>query len=139
MTRVVGPDQRDDDAVLVPPLTPIGSKDFDALAILEEIRQELDLLAVQRDDADLVLLYATADQGFSDLPDEAGFNFILHEVTDAGVASRKIVGIDENGFAAVIRGKQTKSVRHIGLRVPPFRHKRLDPAPLAVASQLPAM
>ena len=63
----VRPDHGDDDTVLVAPLAPVRGQDFQLLPVLQEIRQELELLPIQRDDADLMLPNATSQQTLSHL------------------------------------------------------------------------
>ena len=52
---VIRPHERDDDAVFVAPLTPVGSEHLDAFSLLQEVSEEFELLSVQGDDADLLL------------------------------------------------------------------------------------
>ena len=56
--------ERDEDALLVAALTAVGGEDLDAgEGRLEDARQELDLLAVQRDDANVARRDAAGRQG----------------------------------------------------------------------------
>ena len=62
--------------------------------------QKLDLLSVERDDADPRLVDATLDERLCELANELCFGCILHEVTDARVSRWKVFSVDENGFAS---------------------------------------
>lgn len=98
--EVVRPHHRDDDTILVPPLTSVRRQDIDILPLLKQVRQQLDLLTIQRDHADLLLVHAAAEEAFSELVHEAGFGEVLREVADLGVVCGHGVGVDEDGFAA---------------------------------------
>ena len=64
------------------------------------MRQELELLPVQRDHADLVFLCAAREQALSHLVDEPRLHLVLNEVSDTGVERGDIVCIDEDGLTA---------------------------------------
>lgn len=64
------------------------------------MRKQLDLLAVEGNDADLAFCDPGADERLGKLADQRGFDFILDEVADARVTAGHAIGVDEDSFAA---------------------------------------
>lgn len=91
----------DEDALLVTALTPVRRQDFNFFPCLQEVREQLDLLAVEGQNADLVLLYPAAYKAFRDLVDELRFDTVLDQVSDGRVVSRYSVRVNEDGLAAI--------------------------------------
>jgi hypothetical protein len=63
--------------------------------------QKLDLLSVQRDDANPRLVHATLDERLRELAHKLCLGHVLHEVADTRVASWKVFSVDEDGLAAI--------------------------------------
>lgn len=77
--RVIRPAHRDDDAVLVSTLGLISSKGLDATMRFDEMRKELDLLSVQRKDANLRLVDAASNKSFNQLQMELSVTLVKKE------------------------------------------------------------
>lgn len=65
--------------------------------------EQLNLLSVRCDDCELVLSYATLNEGLDDLMDESTLDFVLNKVPDAGVSAWYCVSVKEDGLGAVKR------------------------------------
>lgn len=67
--RLVRFNEIDDDGVLVSPLAAVGGQDLDAVEVvgLKGVLEELDLLAIERDHADLARLDACPQESARDL------------------------------------------------------------------------
>jgi hypothetical protein len=97
-------------------LTSIGGEDLYLLPILKDMGKKLDLLPVQRNDANLLFTDATSQQCLNNLTNKFGFDRVLHKIAHPGVRCRKSIGINEDGFAAVKKGK--RSDKTMSPRVP---------------------
>lgn len=64
---VIRPDHGYDDAILISPLAAIRCENLNAISILEHVGNKLDLLSIQRDDANLRFFDTTADECLGDL------------------------------------------------------------------------
>ena len=100
MTCIVRPHQGDDDTIFIPPLASIGRKNLHTLPRFKQIRQELDLLAIERDNANLVLRYPGPKEGLRELVDEGSFHFVLHQISYTRIVGRNLIGVDKDRFTA---------------------------------------
>ena len=83
MSTVVRAHKRDDDAVLVAALALVRGEHLNTGARVQEALQQLHLLAVQCDDADLRLLHAAPHERLRELAHELRLDCILHEIAHA--------------------------------------------------------
>lgn len=94
---------RDNDTLLVSSLTTVRRHNLKIgipLLFVQKVREQFDLLSVRSDDCQLVLSHAALNKCINDLVDERALDFVLEEVTNAGVSARNGVCIDENGIGA---------------------------------------
>ncbi len=136
MSTVVRAHERDDDAVLVAALALVRGEHLDARARVQDALQQLHLLAVQRDDADLRLLNAAPHERLRELAHELRLHCILHEITHARLRRGKEIRVYEDGLAT---GDTLKSVLEIVIRTrlyAPLRCQSLQPTRLRARTRV---
>ena len=84
-------------------MTSIRSENLQTFPVLEQVRQQLQLLPVKRYDANLLLRDATTQETFCDLVDELGFHLVLHQIPDSGITGGNLISVDKYGLAAAIQ------------------------------------
>lgn len=95
---IVRSDHRDDHTVLVPPLTPIRRQNLNVFLVLQEMREELDLLTVQRHDSNLSFLDTAPQKCFDDLVREFTLHFVLDQVAHSRIEPGDVVRVHKDGF-----------------------------------------
>ena len=91
------------------------------------MREQFNLLPVQRDDSDLFLLDPATNKGLSELVHYLGFDFILYEVSDTSLIGRNLVCVHEHGFDSAT-ASVICSTRSGGGKTIPSADQELKPA-----------